>query len=113
VLVDILGSAYYAEGQEDDAEHCWKRGTEIDPRFHRPWLNLGKLALRRGRLQEAVPCFEKAHSLDPTIYEPAYQLSLAYRRLGRAQDSERFSKLAEALRAKNLMNQRGAGLIPK
>jgi tetratricopeptide (TPR) repeat protein len=113
VLIDILGSAYYAEGQEDDAEHCWKRVTEIDPRIHRPWMNLGKLALRRGRLEEAVPYFEKAHSIDPGIYEPAYQLSLAYRRLGRAQESERYSKLAEALRAKNLINQRGAGLIPQ
>jgi tetratricopeptide (TPR) repeat protein len=112
-LIDILGSAYFAEGQEDDAEHCWKRVTEIEPSFHRPWLNLGKLALRRGRLDDAIPYFEKAHSLDRTIYEPAYQLSLAYRRLGRAQDSERYRKLAESLRLNNPQNQRGMGLIPK
>jgi len=113
VLLDILGSAYYAEGQEEDAERCWKRVTDIQPTFHRPWLNLGKLALRRGRLDEAVPYFEKAHSLDRTIYEPVYQLSLAYRRLGRAQDSERYRKLAESLRLNKPQNQRGVGVIPK
>ena len=113
VLIDILGSAYYAEGQEDDAERCWKRVIELDPRFHRPWLNLGKLALRRGRLEEAVPYLEKAHALDRRIHEPAYQLSLAYRRLGRAEDSERYRKLAESLRLNNPRNQRGTGLIPQ
>jgi tetratricopeptide (TPR) repeat protein len=112
VLIDILGSAYYSEGQEDDAERCWKRAIELDPRFHRPWLNLGKLALRRGRLDEAVPFLEKAHSLDRTIHEPAYQLSLAYRRLGRAVDSERYRKLAETLRLNNPKNKRGMGLVP-
>ena len=65
VLIDILGSAYYSEGQEDEAERCWKRVIELDPRFHRPWLNLGKLALRRGRLEEAVPYLEKAHCARP------------------------------------------------
>ncbi len=112
VLIDILGSAYYAEGQEDEAERCWKRVTELDPRFHRPWLNLGNLALRRGRLEEAVPYLEKAHALDRRIHEPAYQLSLAYRRLGRAEDSERYRKLAESLRLNNPRNKRGTGLIP-
>jgi tetratricopeptide (TPR) repeat protein len=112
VLIDILGSAYYAEGQEDEAERCWKRVIDLDPRFHRPWLNLGKLALRRGRLEEAVPYLEKAHALDRRIHEPAYQLSLAYRRLGRAEDSERYRKLAESLRLNNPNNKRGMGLIP-
>jgi tetratricopeptide (TPR) repeat protein len=111
-LIDILGSAYYAEGQDDDAERCWKRAADLDPRFHRPWLNLGKLALRRGRLAEALPYLETAHSLGPQVYEPAYQLSLAYRRLGRAAEAERYRKLAESLRQHNRLNQRGAGLIP-
>jgi tetratricopeptide (TPR) repeat protein len=112
VLIDILGSAYYAEGEEDNAEQCWKRASQIDPRFHRPWLNLGKLALRRGQLADALPYLEKAHSIDPKIYEPAYQLSLAYRRLGRTNDSERFRKLAELLRQKNPQNNQGMGTMP-
>jgi tetratricopeptide (TPR) repeat protein len=112
VLTDILGSAYYSEGQEDEAERCWKRAVELDPRYHRPWLNLGKLALRRGRLEEVVPYLEQAHSLDRRSHETAYQLSLAYRRLGRAEDSERYRKLAESLRLDNPRNKRGTGLIP-
>jgi tetratricopeptide (TPR) repeat protein len=111
-LLDILGSAYYAEGEEDDAERCWKRAADIDPKFHRPWINLGKLALHRGRLSEAIPYLEKAHSLDRQVFEPAYQLSLAYRRAGRTDESERYRKLAEALRQRNPQNKQGTGLVP-
>jgi tetratricopeptide (TPR) repeat protein len=93
-LVNLLGAAYYAEGQEDEAERCWKHATELDPRFDRPWLNLGKLALRRGRLAEAATYLETAHAIDRESFEPLYQLSLVYRRLGRTKDAERFARAA-------------------
>ena len=112
VLIDILGSAHYADGQEDEAEQCWQRAAEINPRYHRPWLNLGKLALRRGRFTEALPYLEKAHSLDRSIYEPAYQLSLTYRRLGRLEDAESFRRLAETLRPKDPFASPGMGPPP-
>jgi tetratricopeptide (TPR) repeat protein len=100
-LVNLLGAAYYADGEEADAEQCWKRASELDPKFDRPWLNLGKLALRRGQLADAVTYLEKAHSIGPQEFEPLYQLSLVYRRLGRTDDSERFRKKAsDALRKK-------------
>ncbi len=93
-LVNLLGAAHYADGQETDAEQCWKHAIAIDPKFDRPWLNLGKLALRRGQLAEAVGSFETAHALDRQAFEPLYQLSLVYRRLGRAEDADRFGKRA-------------------
>jgi tetratricopeptide (TPR) repeat protein len=93
-LVNLLGAAYYAEGDETDAEQCWKHATAIDPRFDRPWLNLGKLAMRRGRLAEAASAFETAHAIDSQAFEALYQLSLIYRRLGRVQDAEQFGKKA-------------------
>jgi tetratricopeptide (TPR) repeat protein len=93
-LENLLGAAYYADGQEADAEECWKHATAIDPRFDRPWLNLGKLALRRGQFAEAAQSFETAHAIDREAFEPLYQLSLVYRRLGRTEDAERFGKRA-------------------
>jgi tetratricopeptide (TPR) repeat protein len=93
-LVNLLGAAYYAEGQEADAERCWRHATAVDPRFDRPWLNLGKLAMRRGRLVEAATYLETAHAIDQRAFEPLYQLSLVYRRLGRIRDSEQFGKRA-------------------
>jgi tetratricopeptide (TPR) repeat protein len=115
-LVNLLGAAYYAEGQEDDAEQCWKHATALDPRFDRPWLNLGKLALRRGRLAEAATYLETAHAIDLQAFEPLYQLSLVYRRLGRIKDAEQFGKqAAEANRkraAKTGSHPGGMGAMP-
>jgi tetratricopeptide (TPR) repeat protein len=100
-LVNLLGAAYFAEGEEADAEQCWKHAIAIDPRFDRPWLNLGKLALRRGQLEQATRSFETAHALDRQAFEPLYQLSLIYRRLGRAAEAEQFGKrAAQAMRNK-------------
>ena len=97
---------------ENEAVQSWKRATEVDPKFHRPWLNLGKLALRRGRAEEAVTYLEKAHSLDRNTFEPTYQLSLAYRRLGRAAEADRFRRLADTLRRGDPRNQIGTGNSP-
>jgi tetratricopeptide (TPR) repeat protein len=101
-LINLLGAAYYADGEEDDAEQCWRHATALDPRFDRPWLNLGKLAMRHGRLSEAVSYLETAHAIDRQAFEPLYQLSLVYRRLGRAQDAERFRKKASEAQRKKL-----------
>jgi tetratricopeptide (TPR) repeat protein len=115
-LVNLLGAAYYAGDQEDDAEQCWKHATALDPRFDRPWLNLGKLALRRGRLAEAATYLETAHAIDRQAFEPLYQLSLVYRRLGRIKDAEQFGKqAAEANRkraAKSGSHPGGMGAMP-
>jgi tetratricopeptide (TPR) repeat protein len=100
-LVNLLGAACYADSEETDAEQCWKHATAIDPNFDRPWLNLGKLAMRRGQLAEAASLLETAHAIDSQAFEPLYQLSLIYRRLGRVKDSEQFAKqAAQAMRKK-------------
>jgi tetratricopeptide (TPR) repeat protein len=115
-LVNLLGAAYCAEGQDADAERCWKRATARDPRFDRPWLNLGKLAMRRGQLAEAATYLETAHAIDRQAFEPLYQLSLVYRRLGRVKDAEQFGKnAAEAHRkraAKTGSTKVGMGARP-
>ncbi len=93
-LINLLGIAYYADGEETDAEQCWKHATALDPQFDRAWLNLGKLAMRRGRMDEAITYLEAAHAIDRQAFQPLYQLSLIYRRLGRTKDAELFRRKA-------------------
>ena len=69
-LVNLLGAACYADGEETDAEQCWKHATAIDPNFDRPWLNLGKLAMRRGQLAEAASYLEAAMPSTPRRSSP-------------------------------------------
>ena len=100
-LLNLLGEAYYVDGEETDAEQCWKHATELDPRYDRAWVNLGKLAMRRGEFGEAVSYLERAHAIDNQAYQPLYQLSLVYRRLGRIKDADQFrKKAAEAERTR-------------
>jgi tetratricopeptide (TPR) repeat protein len=101
VLVDLLGSAYRAEGRDAEAESCWKKAAESDPKLFRPWLNLGSLALATDRPAEAVAFLEKAHALGGGgALEPTYLLGVAYGRAGRPEDARRFQKKAEEIRRK-------------
>ena len=115
-LVNLLGAAYYVEGDEADAEHCWKHATALDPKFDRPWLHLGRLAMTRGRWAEAAGYLETAYAIDPQAFEPLYQLSLVYRRLGRTEQAERFRKQAAEVQRRRLANagspRVGLGAIP-
>jgi tetratricopeptide (TPR) repeat protein len=115
-LINLLGAAYYAEGEEADAEQCWKHATALDPRFDRPWLNLGRLEMRRGRWGEAASYLETAYGIDPQGFEPLYQLSLVYRRLGRSKDAEEFRKRASEAQRRRLAStgspRTGMGAMP-
>jgi tetratricopeptide (TPR) repeat protein len=115
-LINLLGAAAYVEGQEADAEQCWKHATALNPRFDRPWLNLGKLAMRHGRLAEAATYLETAHAIDSQAFEPLYQLSLVYRRLGRTKDAEQFRRNASEVQRKRLASsgsqRAGMGKLP-
>jgi tetratricopeptide (TPR) repeat protein len=59
----ILGNAYYAAGETDQAEQNYKNAVARFPNFQRAWCNLGVLYYTAGRYADAVPCFAKAVSL--------------------------------------------------
>jgi tetratricopeptide (TPR) repeat protein len=115
-LINLLGAAYFVDGEDADAEQCWKHATALDPKFDRPWLNLGKLAMRRGRWAEAANHLETALAIDPQAFEPLYQLSLVARRLGRIQDAEQFRKQASEVQRRRLTSagspRVGMGALP-
>jgi tetratricopeptide (TPR) repeat protein len=72
----------------------------LDASLAEPHYQLGKLALRGGRLDEALRELETANRLDPKSSQTHYELALVYRKVGRAEDAERelmaFRKLKAA-----------------
>ena len=112
VLTDLLGSAYRAEGRNAEAEACWKKAAESDPKLFRPWLNLGALALANNRPAEAVAYLEKAHALGPGDLEPVYLLGVAYARAGRPADAQRFRTKAEEIRRRIAAESRAKRKAP-
>ena len=70
-------------------------GSQADPHYQ-----LGKLALRQGKIQEALQELETAARLDPNNSRPHYALVSAYRRLGRRGEAEKELAIYKSLKAK-------------
>ncbi len=94
-LMELLGVAYSHLGQIDQAERCWREAERRDPNNADLCLDLGRLALRRGRKNEAVAFFERAARLSPDAVEPLYSLSQAHRLAGRIAEADRYRRLAD------------------
>jgi tetratricopeptide (TPR) repeat protein len=97
-LWDVLGQAYLQESVFDQAEECWRKALELDPKFFRAWLNLGRIELKREHPEEAERLLSQAAKLKPGSYQAAYSLTLTYRRLGRAEEARRWEETADRLR---------------
>jgi len=112
MLMTLMGEAYYRDSRLDEAEPCWQKAIEWEPKLARAWLDLGRLALTRGRLPEAVGFLERAARLAPSAYEPVYSLSLAHGRLGRNAEAERYRRQAELNRSNPSPLRGGMGSPP-
>jgi tetratricopeptide (TPR) repeat protein len=97
-LVDFLGHAYELNGNLEEAEGCWRKALEMDPRTVAAILNLGKLAKQRKQYQQGLDYFLRAEELAPRNYEVAYQLALTYQLMGQSANAARYRKKAAELR---------------
>jgi tetratricopeptide (TPR) repeat protein len=67
----ILGNAYYAAGQIDEAEARYQSAVKRYPTFLRAWNNLGVLYYTNDRFADAIRCFSRSVVLgdrDPTTF---------------------------------------------
>lgn len=99
-LVDFLGHARELSGDLVEAEQCWRKALEMDPRTYRSIVNLGKLSKQRKQYQEAIDYFLRAEELAPRSYEACYQLALTYHLMGQSANAARYRKKADELREK-------------
>jgi tetratricopeptide (TPR) repeat protein len=111
-LKELLGLSYHLEGRSEEAERCWREAVERDPARIDAWLDLGRLALARGRTDEAVETLTKAVTLAPESLEANYNLAQAFRLQGKPADADRFQRRATALRAATPQTG-GMGQIPE
>ena len=61
----------------------------LDSSLADPHYQLGKLALRSGRVAQALKELEAANRLDPRSAQTHYELAIVYRKLGRVEDADR------------------------
>ncbi|MFO0888344.1 MAG: tetratricopeptide repeat protein [Isosphaeraceae bacterium] len=97
-LRELLGLCYNQVGRPDDAERCWREAVRTNPGELNAWLDLGRLALARGRIAEAVDLLSNAARLGPNSLEANYSLAQALRLQGKAAEAASFEARATALR---------------
>ncbi len=74
----ILGEAYLADRQLDQAQEAFERVLRSDPENVPAHVGLGITHERQGRLDRAIPAFEKAWEIKPEMAELRGQLLRLY-----------------------------------
>ena len=97
-LMELLGLTYSQDGAIDEAEKCWRQAETWDPDNADVCLDLGRLALRRGRYDDAISFLKRAAERSADAVEPFYNLSQAYQLSGQTAEAARYLKLADQRR---------------
>lgn len=91
----LLGTAMILDGRGGEAEGCFERALERDPKHHRAMVNLGNVALEDGRVDMAIELYERALQLDENFPNAHHNLGVAYRRKGQIGKSVRSLRRAQ------------------
>jgi tetratricopeptide (TPR) repeat protein len=97
-LMNRLGETRFLLGEFDEAERCYRRAAEWDPRSYAPHLQLAKLAIQRRRREEALQHLNQARLLAPRQYGVLYNLASVYRQLGQTEEAERVQETIRQVR---------------
>ena len=84
---------------ESRAVPLLRKSIELDGRLAEPHYQLGKLALRGGRIQEASEELQAAVKVEPNSSKNRYALAQVYRKLGRSDDAARELQAYQKLKA--------------
>ena len=93
-----LGAANNAS-QRLRAVALLQKALRLDGSLAEPHYQLGKLAVREGKMPEALQEFETARRLEPGSSKTRYELALVYRKLGRIGDANRELEIYRKLKA--------------
>ncbi|MEX0709279.1 MAG: sulfotransferase [Woeseia sp.] len=87
-VVAALGAVLIRQGAYDEAQQYLERAIELEPRFAKPYEDLGVLYLATQRPADAVAAFEDAIALDSRQASLYYGLATALERSGRRDEAE-------------------------
>lgn len=62
-------------GRTDEAEHCFRRAVELDPKLDRAWYGLGLVLIRAHRFDEAIAALKRNTELQPMSPYAWYQMA--------------------------------------
>jgi tetratricopeptide (TPR) repeat protein len=77
-IYTILGNAYLETGRFDEAVAAHKKAIEVNPEFHKAWVNLGIAYRHIGDLEKAEECYTEALRIEPDYAELHASLGALY-----------------------------------
>lgn len=98
-VYDRLGDVYTRMGQYQQAQEALTRAISLDVSTTGPFIQMGKVFLRRNDPQSAAMYLQHALKMDPGNYITHTLLGQAYRALGREEDAKRELEAASQIHA--------------
>lgn len=98
-IYDRLGDVYTRLGKYPEAQTALAKAISLDTSSTGPFIQMGKVLLRRGDAQTAVMYLSHAEKMDPNNYITHTLLSQAYRRLGDEADAKREIEIVSKIHA--------------
>ncbi len=64
-ILNNLGTAFGATGNETGAEEAYRKAADLDPAFKIAWANLARLLAQQGRFREGEWAYQQGLEIDP------------------------------------------------
>lgn len=106
----LLGTAYAQKKQFPQAEQCYRRALQLDPRNFAARSGLGALLTDSGRYQDAAKELQKAARLNPGMEGIWLQLGAVLQKLGRHAEAISAFQNAVALNPRSVGAEFGLGI---
>lgn len=100
-IYDRLGDAYTRAGDYIKAQQSLQQAILLEPNSTGPYIQLGKVLLKRQDPASAMRYLEHAEQMDPGNYITHSLLGQAYRSLGRTEDASREMQTSQKIQAAN------------
>lgn len=100
-IYDRLGDAYTRAGDYIKAQQSLQQAVLLEPNSTGPYIQLGKVLLKRQDPATAVMYLEHAEQMDPGNYITHNLLGQVYRSLGRTEDASREFQTSQKIQAAN------------
>ena len=97
-LMNAVATAYYLDGDFDNAERCYRKSAGWDANDPVSRLYLGKIQVHRRQPETAIPFLEEAVKIAPRHHDSLYNLATTYRQLGRIDEANKIQPLVDELR---------------
>ena len=98
-VYDRLGDVYTRMGQYQQAQESLTRAISLDVSITGPFIQMGKVFLRRGDPESAAMYLQHAVKMDPGNYISHTLLGQAYRGMGKEDEAKRELDAASQIHA--------------